>query len=280
MVVRIGSEQAFWNGLEYRLGFAPQVVFGKPSVRDLDARKNLGPILVEANFLKNCHTIVIDPGHGGADVGASNIYTGHFEKEYTLDLAKRLQTLLIAHGWTVWLTRSNDVSVPLSARVALAEQLHGDLFISLHFNSALPDRQQVGVETYCLTPTGMPSSLTREFADNVNLTYPNNRFDEQNLELAVHLHRALLTANGHADRGVRKARFLTVLQGQNRPAVLIEGGYLSNPREGRQIAEPSYRQKLAEALAQSLGGEQAARTDLAGQVPIAAPLTNLAGKIN
>src|SRR5206468_9144528 len=77
-------------------------------------------------------------------------------------------------------------------------------------------------------------------------------FDTQNLQYAVLLHHALLDVNGNQDRGVRRARFLGVLQGQNRPAVLVEGGYLSNLKEARQIADPAYRQKLAEAMAGAL----------------------------
>ena len=97
-----------------------------------------------------------------------------------------------------------------------------------------------GLETYCFTPAGMPSSITRGYSDDPRLVLPNNAFDDQNLRYALRLHRALLQVNGNNDRGIRHARFLDVLAGQNRPAVLIEGGYLSNPTEAKQIAEPEY----------------------------------------
>src|SRR4029077_10804117 len=116
-----------------------------------------------------------------------------------------------------------------------AEAHHADLFISLHFNSAAPDKKQAGLETYCLTPMGMPSTLTRGFADLTYESLPNNNFDAQNLQLAVLLHKTLLHASGEEDRGVRRARFIGVLRGQKRPAVLIEGGYLSNPHEAARI---------------------------------------------
>src|SRR5262249_36600628 len=93
------------------------------------------------------------------------------------------------------------------------------------------------------------STLTREFGDPRSHVYPNNAYDAQNLQYAVRLHRALVQATSQRDRGVRRARFMTVLQGQNRPAVLLEGGYLSDPKEARLIATASYRQKLAEAVA-------------------------------
>ena len=101
----------------------------------------------------------------------------------------------------------------------------------------------------------MRSTITRGYGDDPALEFPNNAFDAQNLQLALRLHRNLLDVNGHLDRGVRRARFLSVLRGQQRPAILIEGGYLSSPLEARRIADPAYRQKLAEAVARGLSTE-------------------------
>ena len=98
-------------------------------------------------------------------------------------------------------------------RVAFAEAHHADLFISLHFNSAAPDEKQAGLETYCLTPTGMSSTLIRGYNDFWSDNFPNNGFDAENLQLAVRLHAALLRATGLEDRGVRRARFIGVLRG-------------------------------------------------------------------
>src|SRR5205807_6853892 len=102
------------------------------------------------------------------------------------------------------------------------EQHHADLFISLHFNSSAPDQTQTGLETYCLTPAGLPSTVTRGFADPTNAVYPNNMFDVRNLGLALRVHQAPLQVNGHKDRGIRHARFLGVLRNQDRPAVRSE----------------------------------------------------------
>ena len=280
MAVRMGSQLAYWNGLEYRLGFAPQLIDGRPYIHYLDVRKNFLPLLENTARLKSKGVIVLDPGHGGTDIGTQNVFDGRYEKEFTLDWARRLQALLSVKGWTVWLTRTSDVNVAISNRVAFAEQHQADLFLSLHFNSAFPDREQSGLETYCMTPTGMPSNLTRGYADNTALIFPNNRFDAQNLLYAVELHRALLTVNGHADRGVRRARFLGVLQGQNRPAVLVEGGYLSNLKEARQVADPAYRQKLAEALAQAIGEDSGIGTNLLSQSPATPTAPNPGGRFN
>jgi len=198
------------------------------------------------------HVLVLDPGHGGANVGTHSLRDGRFEKEFTLDWARRIKTLLATNGWTVWLTRTNDSDITLSNRVAFAEAHHADVFISLHFNSAAPDTKQNGLETYCLTPMGMPSTLTRNFSDLWTNRFPNNAFDAENLQLAVRLHAALLRGTAEEDRGIRRARFMGVLCGQRRPAVLIEGGYLSNTREAEKIESAEFRQKLAEAVASAL----------------------------
>ena len=98
----------------------------------------------------------------------------------------------------------------------------------------------------------MPSTLTRGYGDYWSENFPNNAFDAQNLQLAVRLQGALLRATGMEDRGVCRARFIGVLHGQHRPAVLIEAGFLSNPSDARQIETPAFRQKLAQAVADAL----------------------------
>ena len=254
MRLEIGSREAAWNGVGMHLGFAPEIIDDQVFIHGLDLRKNLEPLLLgePLNFGAN-PVLVLDPGHGGASsVGTHSVLGGRLEKEFTLDWARRIKPLLETNGWRVFLTRTNDADVSLSNRVALAEARRADVFISLHFNSAAPDKRQSGVETYCLTPTGMPSTLTRGYSDLWGDHYPNNAFDDANLQLAVRLHGALLHATGEEDRGIRRARFMGVLQGQRRPAILIEGGYLSNPSEAEKIENPAFRQKLAEAVAHAL----------------------------
>jgi N-acetylmuramoyl-L-alanine amidase len=252
MVMEIGSREVTWNGIQLSLGFAPQFIDGAVCLYGLDLQKNLEPLLCDPplEFPTN-GIIVIDPGHGGSNSGAPSILAGNYEKEYTLDLAERLKPLLEAEGWKVFLTRTSDMDVSLTNRVTFAEEHHANFFISLHFNSAGEDSKQAGVETYCLTPTGMPSTITRNFADPWTEVLPDNAFDVQNLQLAVRIQAALVHM-GIPDRGVRRARFIGVLRGQRRPAILIEGGYLSNPREAKLIASPDYRQKLAVTLAAAL----------------------------
>ena len=252
ITVTSGSRFAHFDRISFWLGYAPHVADGQLLVRTLDVEKNFLPLANRPDFATDTNRVaVIDPGHGGENTGARSVADNHFEKEFTLDWALRLEPLLASNGWNVVLTRTNDVDTSLSNRVALADEVNADLFVSLHFNSGAR-QDQAGIETYCLTPTGMPSTLTRDYEDDVSRVFSNNAFDEQNLQYAVRLHRAVLEGTGGSDRGVRRARFMVVLRGQNRPAILVEGGYLSNLHEAQSIADPEYRQKLAEAVAKAL----------------------------
>ncbi len=252
MVLDIGSREASWNGTDVNLGFAPEFIDDQVFVHGADLRKNIEPLLFGPPLTFGNRVIVIDPGHGGANVGTRSVLDGRLEKEFTLDWAKRLAPLLETNGWKVFLTRTSDITVSNLDRVVFAEAHHADLFISLHFNSGAPDKKPAGLETYCLTPAGMPSTLTRGWPDPWSQWFPNNAFDAQNLQLAVRVHSALLRTTGMEDRGVCHSRFDTVLRGQNRPAILIEGGFMSNPHEAKLIESAEFRQKLAEAVASAL----------------------------
>lgn len=250
-----GSRYAYWDGLEFWLGFPLQFIQGKLCIFSLDAEKNLWPLATPLPPLNKANkVVVVDAGHGGRSVGTRHITNGRFEKEYTLDWALRIRALLQPTGWGVVLTRTNDADLSIPERVAVADQCGADLFISLHFNSGFPNVDKNGIETYCLTPQGLPSSLVREFADDRRLCFTNNRYDHLNFQYALKLHRSLVLHTRSVDLGVRRARFMAVLRDQNRPAVLIEGGYLSNPEEAGRIATAAYRQKLAEAVAAVLSG--------------------------
>jgi N-acetylmuramoyl-L-alanine amidase len=255
-VVRMGNQVASWKGVSVWLGFKPQIIDDQPYVHAVDIRKSVQPLLVGGNpqVWSNPPLVVLDPGHGGVNSGTRSVLGSGMEKEYTLDWAVRTRDLLLSQGWRVALTRTNDTDIALSNRVAFAAALKADLFVSLHFNSAGTEGQHEGLETYCLTPRGMPSHVTRDYADDITAVFPNNRFDETNLRLAVDAHRALLRVNGGIDRGVRRARFLGVLRNQERAAILVEAGYLSSAREAGKVADPDYRQRLAEALAAGLTG--------------------------
>ncbi|MBI5384530.1 MAG: N-acetylmuramoyl-L-alanine amidase [Verrucomicrobia bacterium] len=252
LVVQAGSQVARWEGTQLWLGYAPRVSKGQALLHWLDIQKTLDPLLHRsAPAPKPGRVLVLDAGHGGADSGTHGT-ARQLEKHFTLDWALRAEPLLRSNGWTVFLTRTVDQDVPLTNRLALADRVGADLFLSLHFNGLAAQARHSGIETFCLTPAGMPSSVTRGYEDDPRQEFPNNAYDRENLQVAFRLHREVLTATRAADGAVRRARFMGVLRGQRRPAVLIEGGFLSNPEEARRISTAAYRQKLAEALARAL----------------------------
>jgi N-acetylmuramoyl-L-alanine amidase len=251
-VLTIGSRLMRWNGTAVWLGFAPHILRGEPHIHALDAEKTLLPLSEAQSALPtSVKTIVLDPGHGGADSGTRGAHN-QLEKDYTLDWALRTERLLTNAGWTVFLTRRGDADVTLAERVAFADRVHADLFLSLHFNSAFPQTQPSGIETYCLTPSGSPSTLLRGYNDDERAAYPNNAFDAANVEWAFRLHQSLLKESRAHDDGVKRARFMSVLRYQNRPAVLVEGGFLSNLQDAANIQSENYRELLAKALAAGL----------------------------
>jgi N-acetylmuramoyl-L-alanine amidase len=244
---------ARWNGLLVGIGFPPQFTNKNVFVNAIDLNKVMEPLLLtNAPPRKTEGILVIDPGHGGGQDGALSHDRKLKEKTMALDWARRVEKLLEGSKWQVYLTRTNDIELTLTQRVAFTDSKKADLFISLHFNS-FSNGAEAGLETYCLTPVGMSSHVTRNFVDDFKLTFPNNEHDVENLLLAENLHREMIRKTGRKDRGIRRARFMSVLRDQKRPAVLLEGGYLSNPDEAKLIATPEFRQKLAEAVAEALG---------------------------
>jgi len=254
LVIQTGTRQAYWNGVAFYLGFAPKLVQGELLVRDLDLENTIEPLmeLPDPPPDSKPRTIVIDPGHGGPDTGSTNIMDHNVEKTLTLDWANRLASQLEQRGWHVLLTRTNDVALSPAQRIRVAENGRADLFISLHFNFSDESADLAGVEAYCLAPVGLPSNRMEHYADDPWETFPNNKCDSESLRCAFRCEQALVATVGAADHGVRRVRFPGVLANQQRPAILVVGGYLSNPHEAELIANAGYRERLAEALAKAL----------------------------
>jgi N-acetylmuramoyl-L-alanine amidase len=207
--------------------------------------------------------VVIDPGHGGHDVGSTGV-SGLVEKEVTLDISRRLARLIEdGLGSNVVLTRTEDVYLSPEQRTEIANQQRADLFISIHANSSLL-KTATGVETYYLNFTTSQEAL--EVAARENASSERNVADlgdlikkialkdkmDESREFAGKIQTALLQGSMRAgnrtrDRGVRKAPFI-VLVGAAMPSVLAEVGFLSNAREEALLKKPDYRQKIAEAL--------------------------------
>jgi N-acetylmuramoyl-L-alanine amidase len=242
------SAEFFINRLKFNLSYPLVEHEGHLLISRMDLSKVIEPVLRPQKIknAENVNTIVLDPGHGGHDNGATCAYG--MEKDFSLDVANRARMLLIQSGYRVVLTRTTDTFISLSDRVQLANQYSNALFISIHFNSG---GAGTGLETYTLAPRGVPSMMADgpRLADNDPCAGHAN--DPQNIALATATHAALVVRSRMYDRGIKRARFV-VIRDIKIPGVLIEGGFLSNTYDARLIATPSYRQQMATAITQAV----------------------------
>jgi N-acetylmuramoyl-L-alanine amidase len=247
--LKVNSSEADVNGVSVRLLFPVAVHNGAPCVTLLDAEHTFRPILfppINRSGIK-VKTICLDPGHGGSDPGFK--IGGREEKQLTLLLAQELSSQLSKAGFKVSLTRTSDKKIELPMRPELAKRRGADLFVSLHFN-AFSEKTVQGTEVYCLTPAGAPSSNARGEGAGAG-SFAGNRLNDKNIFLAYQMQRSLTKNLAVEDRGLHRARFW-VLRDATMPAVLIEGGFLSHPTEGKKIADPAYRRQMARAIVEAI----------------------------
>jgi N-acetylmuramoyl-L-alanine amidase len=259
LLFTVDSAEARINGVHVRLCFPIAAAKNVPFVSQLDVDDTLRPLIyLPKPSAKRITTICLDPGHGGKDSGnrVGHGFFAHSEKTYTLALAMELRDQLRHAGFNVILTRNRDIYVDLPARPALANHAGADLFISLHFNATQAGAGEVsGPETYCITPVGAASSNAGgegEFASSIGAG-PTiaNRNENKSVLLAYQVQKSLVRTLSADDRGVRRARF-AVLRDAMMPAILIEGGYMTNPREGPKIYDAAYRQQMAAAITRAI----------------------------
>jgi N-acetylmuramoyl-L-alanine amidase len=172
-------------------------------------------------------TVVVDAGHGGKDNGAFRRYGGA-EKSATLDVATRLERKLRESQFRTVMTRSSDVFIPLDERAAISNRQDNAIFVSVHFNDARR-RGIRGFETYYHSPVAR--------------------------NLAYRIQQHLITMRGASNRGVKTANF-RVLRKALYPAVLVECGFLSNRSEGAGARSASYREELADKIAEAIVDER------------------------
>jgi N-acetylmuramoyl-L-alanine amidase len=174
------------------------------------------------------------------------------EKNYTIDTAYRLEAILRAAGLKTVLTRRTDVFVDLYERAHIASLYPDYAFVSIHYNSATPEAR--GLETYCLSPRGAASTSSNYLTRSDIQKLPGNDYDAANIVLAAMVHAEIIRLNPGdptADRGVKRARFVVIKQNVL-PAILVEGGFVSNRMEAARVNRPDYRQSLAEAIARGV----------------------------
>jgi N-acetylmuramoyl-L-alanine amidase len=210
--------------------------------------------------------VAIDAGHGGFDPGTESA-AGIAEKTVALAIARRLAAALEARGVGAELTRNDDNFLSLAERTALANHAHADLFVSIHLNSST-DRNTSGIETYYLNNTTDRATIRLAQIENgsdygalgqSNLNYilTNLRQDYKAHESSslARMIEAEAVASIAITMGIRvnpmgaKMGPFFVLVGAEMPSVLIECGFLSNPREAQFLIQPRYQQALADGIA-------------------------------
>ncbi|MBP3302913.1 MAG: N-acetylmuramoyl-L-alanine amidase [Opitutales bacterium] len=232
------------NGSRLYLGHSPSYEHGKFFLKKRDWEKRIEPIVAPPKT-KSPRCIVIDPGHGGRDPGKVN-KRGMFEKNYVLDISKRVARILKARGYTVLLTREGDSTLELQERPARANRWKADLFVSIHLNSASSSSAR-GIETFALTPvgeasTGDPGGSAKSAADDGNARDPLNTL------LAFKVHSALIAKTDAEDRGVKYANF-AVLRTLKCPGVLVECGFLTNASDTALVSTKNGRERIAAGIA-------------------------------
>lgn len=214
--------------------------------------------------------VVLDPGHGGKDPGAIGAYGKTYEKNITLAMGKELKQILQKKGYIVYLTRDNDIFIPLRQRIKIAQKYRADLFMSLHADSA-QNRSATGLSVYTLSDTASDKEAaalaerenkadiiggidlggnTKEVNDiliSLSQTDTRNKSSKYATYLVQEMTKSVkVLKNTHRFAG------FAVLKAPDVPAVLLEMGYLSNRTEEANLKTPSYRKKLGEAAARAI----------------------------
>ncbi|ENH97087.1 putative N-acetylmuramoyl-L-alanine amidase [Gracilibacillus halophilus YIM-C55.5] len=168
--------------------------------------------------------IVIDPGHGGRDVGAIGA-SGNYESTYTLTTANVLKQRLEALGAEVILTRTEDRFIPLTSRVTIANTKQADLFLSLHYNSTPELPNVTGAGTYY--------------------------YSDRDKQLAEDVQFFMVSQTGMNDRGVQQED-LQVLRTNHRPSLLLELGFISNQEEEHNIQSKAYLDQMSRGITKGI----------------------------
>ncbi len=214
--------------------------------------------------------LVIDPGHGGRDPGASGV--GFKEKGLVLDLAKALRDKLVADGGIrVALTRDDDRFLVLGERFEIARRLDADLFLSIHGDSAGDGNEASGASIYTLSEKASSNAAARfaareNSADAINGVVLDTKNADVNAILVELSQRRVLEDSAEFARLIvregngklvfhpqpRRSASLAVLKAPDVPSILFESGYITNPDDAARLASPAGQQEFADVMARAV----------------------------
>lgn len=247
MNLKVGGNECLMNGVKFVFTHPVTTVGDKAYISRMDLAKLVDPVL-RPNFIKNAgdfRTVILDPGHGGKDPGATNSLGA--EAAYNYKVAERTKAQLEKLGFKVVMTRDSNTYLSLQERVDFANAVRENaVYVSIHFNSG--GRAARGIETFTLSPPGV-SHYGRDLIAADYQQRTGNEHDSANIALATAVHGNILRRLGKNtfDRGIKRARF-SVLSGVCHPAILLEGGFMSHPYEARLIENESYQNAIASGI--------------------------------
>lgn len=251
LIVKIDSRQAILDGIRHWLSFPTKLdETGALQISQSDLEATIEPAFDphKAGKLSKVETVVFDPGHGGYDKGGQGELG--LEKTYTLDVVNRARKILEAKGITVVQSRLNDSFPTLNDRSRMIKNYDNPIFVSIHFNAAGWRPAAEGLEIFSIPPLGSPST-GKEPSKSDNDKKAGDRFEEASFVLSNTIYQTLIAKSPAYDRGVKRSRF-QVLRYSDSPAVLIEGGFLTNPEEAKRIHSEDWRQTYSAAVADGI----------------------------
>jgi N-acetylmuramoyl-L-alanine amidase len=195
-------------------------------------------------FKQSSFTVFLDPGHGGSDPGA--VAGGYHEADLNLAVAKKVQALLLNRGYTVYMSRSSDTTVDLLDRSRMANDLHPDIFVSIHTNSTAEGTTSAnGIESYyyAYKPANQPK-INAEMHNNLDRI-------TKSVTLANLIQGKVVAYTGANNRGTAGETF-SVVRESAMPATLIEMGFINNPSERQKLVTDSYQNVIAKAIADGI----------------------------
>ena len=221
------------------------------------------------NKLNRQPVIMIDPGHGGEDPGAIGP-SGLREKDVVLAIGREVKKILDSYGYKTYMTRNEDIFIPLGVRVAKARKLRADLFISIHAD-AFTNPSARGTGVYALNPKGATSAAAKYLAQTQNaadsiggVNYSSDKnvnntlFDltqtatiNDSLKLGKDVLNQLAKINNLHKGSVDQANF-AVLKAPDIPSILVETAFISNPTEERLLSGNDFRKKVANSIANGI----------------------------
>ncbi len=224
-------------------------------------------IKVKTFVERSIKTIVIDPGHGGEDPGAT--YNNVQEKDIVLKASKNLAAKLRNKGFNIIMTRTDDTFIPLKDRTKIADSARADLFVSIHCNAAPNKREMEGAETYFLSAARSDWARTVEATENSAIKFEvkegsglselnyilndlaQTQFLEESQQAGICIQESMVQKCDLYNRGLKQANFY-VLRLNYMPAVLVEIAFITHSEDRKKLLDDKFLESACDAIAEGI----------------------------